>query len=96
MKDGEVNEKDLRNAAGSGSEGDYEFVVKEGNIVYAEPMRYSYYLVQETVMTNDDTHPVRTQFVVHAPGSEVYRREDKVESIYWLYSCRDTFGGILG
>ena len=96
MKDGELNEKDLRNAAGSGNEQEYEFVVKEGNIVYANPTGNSYYVVQETVMTNDDRHPVKTLSCYHARGTDITIREEKIETIYWLYSCRDNYGGFLG
>ena len=96
MKDNEMNEKELLNTTGSEHEEDYEFVVKEGNWVYADPMKFTRYRALETVMTNNDGDPVRTEFTFHPTGSEHYTREEKTISVYWMYSYREDFGGQVG
>ena len=47
-------------------------------------------------MTNDDRHPVKTLSCYHARGTDITIREERIETIYWLYSCRDNYGGFLG
>lgn len=96
MKNDNMNEKDLRNATGRGKAEDYEFVVMEGNYVNGDPMGSTRYWALETVMTNNDGDPVRTRCVCNAGDPTHSYEVEKTISVYWMYSCYESFGGHLG
>lgn len=96
MNNGEMKEKDLQNVVGGTNEEEYEFVVKEGNYVYGDPMRLAEYRITETVYTNDDSRRVKTE-LWQSVGPGKYRfRENQEMSVYLLFSYRESFGGTLG